>query len=212
MTLPLTYHVTFGVLVMVGAMSPGPAFAIVVRRAALSGRGPGMAAAAGIAVGVAAWVVAAATGVAALLAASATAFTVIKVAGAAYLLYLGARALRAALRKGGPLDLGLPGRPDRGPWAAFAEGLLTNTLNPKAALFFMVLVPQFVDEDAALGETLLLAAAALAGTMVWFLLVANVVGTLRRVVARSGVRRAVHGLTGAGLIALGVSLAVTGRP
>ncbi|MEU1393350.1 MULTISPECIES: LysE family transporter [unclassified Nonomuraea] len=73
-------------------------------------------------------------------------------------------------------------------------------------------MPQFVDEEAALGETLLLAAVAPTGTMVWFLLVANVVGTLRRGVARSGVRRAVHGLTGAGLIALGVDLAVTGRP
>ncbi|MFI6922760.1 LysE family transporter [Nonomuraea spiralis] len=95
-------------------MSPGPDFAVVVRRSALSGRGHGMAAAVGIAVGVSVWVVAAATGVAALLAASAMAFTVVKVVGAAYLLYLGVKALRAALRGGGGLDLGLPapaGRP-----------------------------------------------------------------------------------------------------
>ncbi|MEV4374404.1 LysE family translocator [Nonomuraea sp. NPDC049637] len=208
----LTQSVGFGALVMVGAMSPGPDFAVVVRRSALSGRWHGMAAAAGIAVGVAVWVMAAGTGVAALLAASATAFTVVKVVGAAYLLYLGVKALRAALRKGGPLDLGLPAPADRGPWAAFAEGLLTNVLNPKAALFFVALVPHFVSEGAAFGDTLLLSAVALAGTMVWFLTVANVVSTLRRVFARPGVRKAVDGLTGAALIGLGVNLAVAGRP
>ncbi|MEU5867415.1 LysE family translocator [Nonomuraea sp. NPDC047529] len=212
MMISLPHFVAFGALVMLGAMSPGPDFAVVVRRSALSGRGHGMAAAAGIAVGVAVWVVAAGTGVAALLAASAMAFTVVKVVGAAYLLYLGVKALRAALRKGGPLDLGLPGPADNGPWAAFAEGLLTNVLNPKAALFFVALVPQFVGEGTALGGTLLLSAVALAGTMVWFLTLANVVGTLRRVFARSGVRKAVDGLTGAALIALGVNLAVAGRP
>ncbi|MGW2156352.1 LysE family translocator [Nonomuraea sp. NPDC001699] len=212
MMISLPHFVAFGALVMLGAMSPGPDFAVVVRRSALSGRGHGMAAAAGIAVGVAVWVVAAGTGVAALLAASAMAFTVVKVVGAAYLLYLGVKALRAALRKGGPLDLGLPGPADNGPWAAFAEGLLTNVLNPKAALFFVALVPQFVGEGTALGGTLPLSAVALAGTMVWFLTVANVVGTLRRVFARSGVRKAVDGLTGAALIALGVNLAVAGRP
>ncbi|MEV4393144.1 LysE family translocator [Nonomuraea sp. NPDC049607] len=212
MMISLPHFVALGALVMLGAMSPGPDFAVVVRRSALSGRGHGMAAAAGIAVGVAVWVVAAGTGVAALLAASAMAFTVVKVVGAAYLLYLGVKALRAALRKGGPLDLGLPGPADNGPWAAFAEGLLTNVLNPKAALFFVALVPQFVREGTALGGTLLLSAVALAGTVVWFLTVANVVGTLRRVFARSGVRKAVDGLTGAALIALGVNLAVAGRP
>ncbi|MEU0570509.1 LysE family translocator [Nonomuraea sp. NPDC005983] len=202
----------FGGVVMLGAMSPGPDFAVVVRRSAVSGRGYGMAAAAGISVGVFAWVVAAATGIAALLAASAMAFTVVKVAGAAYLLYLGVKALRAALRRGGELDLGLsdPGR--KSSWAAFTEGLLTNALNPKAALFFVALVPQFVSGGTPLGDTLMLSLVALAGTVVWFLLVANVVGALRRVFARSAVRRAVDGLTGAALIALGVKLAASTRP
>jgi threonine/homoserine/homoserine lactone efflux protein len=202
----------FGALVMLGAMSPGPDFAVVVRRSALSGRGYGMAAAAGIAAGVFVWVVAAATGVAALLAASAMAFTVVKVVGAAYLLYLGIKALRAALRKGGQLTLDLPGPGRSGPWAAFTEGLLTNVLNPKAALFFVALVPQFVAEDATLGDTLMLSASALVGTVIWFLVVANVVGTLRKLFARPAVRKAVDALTGAALIALGVKLATSASP
>ncbi|MEW9550816.1 LysE family translocator [Nonomuraea sp. NPDC050783] len=208
----LTQIMTFGGVVLLGAMSPGPDFAVVVRRSALSGRRYGMAAALGIAVGVSAWVVAAATGVAALLAASATAFTVVKVAGAAYLLYLGAKALRAALRGGGELRLDLPGPARRGAWAAFREGLLTNALNPKAALFFVALVPQFAGADAALPGALLLSLVALAGTVAWFLTVATVVGTLRRLFARPGVRRAVDAVTGTSLIALGLRLATASRP
>jgi threonine/homoserine/homoserine lactone efflux protein len=202
--------VAFGGVVMLGAMSPGPDFAVVVRRSAVSGRGHGMAAAAGIAVGVCAWVVAAATGVAALLAASVVAFTVVKVVGAAYLLYLGIKSLRAAWRGGGgvlKLDVADPG--GRGSWAAFSEGLLTNVLNPKAALFFVALVPQFLSAGVSV---LALSGVALVGTAVWFLVVANVVGTLRKVFARPAVRKAVDGLTGVALIGLGVKLATSTRP
>lgn len=201
-----TQLVAFGGLVMLGAMAPGPDFAVVVRRSAVSGRVYGMAAAAGIALGVSVWVVAAATGVAVLLSASAVAFTVVKVVGAAYLCYLGVKALRSAVKGSGqPLEPADPGR--SGSWAAFAEGLLTNVLNPKAALFFVALMPQFATENV-----LVLSAIALAGTMVWFLTVANLVGALRRVFARSAVRRAVDGLTGAALIGLGVKLAASSRP
>ncbi|MEV0347625.1 LysE family translocator [Nonomuraea sp. NPDC050680] len=208
----VTHVLAFGGVVMLGAMSPGPDFAVVVRRSAISGRLYGMAAALGISIGVFAWVVAAATGVAALLAASAMAFTVVKVVGAAYLLFLGVKAWRAALRKGGGLELKSPDPGKRSAWAAFVEGLLTNALNPKAALFFVALVPQFVSEGASLGDTLTLSVIALAGTVLWFLLVANIVGALRKVFARPAVRKAVDGLTGAALIALGVNLAAAGRP
>ncbi|MEO3801693.1 LysE family translocator [Nonomuraea sp. B1E8] len=204
--------VAFGGVVLLGAMSPGPDFAVVVRRSAVSGRGHGMAAATGISVGVFVWVVAAATGVAALLAASAMAFTVVKVAGVAYLLYLGVRALRAALRRGGGLTLDAPDPAGQGTWAAFAEGLLTNVLNPKAALFFVALMPQFLSSGASLPDTLVLSVVALAGTVAWFLVVATIVGTLRKAFARPAVRRTVDGLTGAALIALGVKLATSGNP
>ncbi|MFB4263587.1 LysE family translocator [Nonomuraea sp. GTA35] len=199
----------FGGVVLLGAMSPGPDFAVVVRRSVVSGRAHGMAAAAGIAVGVFAWVVAAATGVAALLAASAVAFTVVKVAGAAYLLYLGVRSLRAAWRGSGALRLDVPDPGGRGSWAAFTEGLLTNVLNPKAALFFVALVPQFLGAGVSVAA---LGGVALAGTVAWFLVVANVVGVLRKVFARPAVRRTVDGLTGAALIGLGVKLATSTRP
>ncbi|MDA0636134.1 LysE family translocator [Nonomuraea sp. MCN248] len=205
----LTVSLAFGGVVLLGAMSPGPDFAVVVRRSAVSGRGAGMAAALGIAVGVFAWVVAAATGVAALLAASATAFTVVKVAGAAYLGYLGVRAILAAVRGGGAPQPPPPGSPRQGALAAFGEGLLTNVLNPKAALFFVALVPQFLAHGA---DALSLSLIALGGTVVWFLVVANVVSALRAFFARPAVRRALDVLTGTALIALGVNLATATRP
>ncbi|MEU3170231.1 LysE family translocator [Streptosporangium sp. NPDC006930] len=192
-------------------MSPGPDFAVVVRRSAVSGRAYGMAAAAGVSAGVFVWVLTTASGIAALLATSAVAFTVVKVVGAGYLLHLGVKAWRAALRKGGDLRLDLPDPGKRGPLAAFTEGLLTNMLNPKMALFLIALVPQFVSGDAGLGDALVLSLIAVTGTVLWFFLVVNIVGSLRRLFAKSAVRKTVDGLTGSALIALGIKLAVAGR-
>jgi threonine/homoserine/homoserine lactone efflux protein len=87
---------TFGGVVALGAMSPGPDFAIVLRRSALAGRPHGMATAAGVAAGVFAWAIVAATGVAALVAMASVAFTIIKLVGAGYLVHLGVNALRSA--------------------------------------------------------------------------------------------------------------------
>ncbi|SDJ83543.1 resistance to homoserine/threonine (RhtB) family protein [Nonomuraea maritima] len=210
--LSMAQIVAFSGVIVLGAMSPGPDFAVVVRRSAVSGRGHGMAAAAGIALGVCVWVMAAATGIAALLSASAAAFTLVKVVGAAYLGWLGIRSLRSALRGGGALALDVPEPARRGRAAAFAEGLLTNVLNPKAALFFVALVPQFVGSHASVPNAMMLAAIALTGTIAWFLLVATIVGTLRKVFTRPGVRRTVDALTGLTLIALGVRLAASSRP
>src|ERR671930_1061406 len=97
-------------VILLGAMAPGPDFVIVTRSAALSGRRAGMACAAGIGAGVFAWSAVTAAGVAGLLAASAVAFTIVKLAGAAYLMLLGIRALLAA-RRGEYENLGVI-RPD----------------------------------------------------------------------------------------------------
>jgi threonine/homoserine/homoserine lactone efflux protein len=201
----------FASVVTLGAISPGPDFAVVVRRSAMSGRGHGMAATGGVAVGVFTWAVAAGTGVAALVAASVLAFTVVKIVGAAYLLYLGIKAVRSAMRgDGGKLASG-DGRTGTGRWSAFQEGLLCNALNPKAAMFFVALMPQFLTPGAAIGEVAVLSAIALVITTLWFLAVATLVGSLRRVLSRVSVRRAIDALSGTVLIALGLRLAVA-RP
>lgn len=203
----MTEVLAFAGVVVLGAMSPGPDFAVVMRRSAVAGRRHGMVAAAGVAIGVFGWVVAAAIGIAALLAASAVAFTVVKVVGAAYLFYLGLKALRVAARGDGGMAESVASEPS-GASRAFVEGLLTNAINPKAAMFFIALVPQFLSEaEPALSQTLLMALAAALGAGLWFVVLANVVGALRRVFARAKVRRTIEGITGAALVALGVRVA-----
>ncbi len=201
-----TQLVAFCGVVSLGAMSPGPDFAVVVRRSALRGRAEGMAAAAGVAAGVFLWAVAAAAGVAALVATVPVVLTTIRYAGAAYLAYLGVRALVAAART--PAAAG-PEPPPGSTGGAFREGLLCNALNPKAAVFFLALLPQFLPAHPGTVDTLALSLLAVAVTLLWFCTVANLVALFRRLFTRSRVRRTLDGLSGAALLGLGARLALT---
>jgi threonine/homoserine/homoserine lactone efflux protein len=202
----------FAGVIAVAAASPGPDFAVVVRRSMVAGRWHGMVAAAGIAVGVFVWSVAAALGVAALLEASAVAFTVVKMAGAAYLLWLGITALLAARRAGVAPDVGGAPGGAAGLWVSFRDGLLCNVLNPKAGVFFVAVLPQFVPVHGAVADVVLLSLVAVVVTIAWFTVVANLVAALRRVLARPVVRRSLDAVTGAVMIALGLRLAVSTTP
>jgi RhtB (resistance to homoserine/threonine) family protein len=202
----------FASVIGLAAVSPGPDFAVVVRRSVAAGRLHGMLTAAGVATGVFVWSVTAAMGVAALLTASAVAFTVVKLAGAAYLLWLGATALLAARRTGASPEQPLTGRSGTSPWTSFRDGLLTNVLNPKCGVFFVAVLPQFAPVDGAPADVLLLSVVAVAVTIAWFVVVANLVAALRRVLTRPAVRRALDAVTGTVLIALGVRLATSTTP
>jgi threonine/homoserine/homoserine lactone efflux protein len=127
--------------------TPGVDMLLAVGRTLQSGVRGGLAAAAGICAGCAVHAVAAAFGLAALLAVSALAFTAIKWAGAAYLLWLAVGMLRAAWRPQGA-GAGPRVEPDVSLGAAFRQGLLTNVLNPKVALFVLAFLPQFIAADA----------------------------------------------------------------
>ncbi len=119
---------------------PGPAVLYIVTRSLAQGRNAGLVSVAGIHVGSLVHIAAAILGLSALIAASTVAFTTVKWAGAAYLVYLGFRALRAddeALR---------PGRADSATYRKiFLQGIVVNVLNPKTAVFFLACGPQFVD-------------------------------------------------------------------
>jgi RhtB (resistance to homoserine/threonine) family protein len=194
-------------VVQLAAMAPGPDFVIVTRHAAISGRRAGMAAGLGIASGVFVWAVVAAFGVASLLAASAVAFTVVKLVGAAYLAYLGVKALISAWRRGETVRI--EGRvPTVRPWTAYRQGLLTNLLNPKCAIFFVALMPQFLSGSPRLGATILLSALAVLVTAVWFTVLANIVGALRRFFTSTRVRRTLDSITGTILVGLGIKIAL----
>jgi threonine/homoserine/homoserine lactone efflux protein len=153
------------------------------------------------------WAVAAALGVAALLHASAPAFTALKLAGAAYLVWLGVRALRTACHGGGEE---LPAR--RGTGSPFLQGLLSNVLNPKIALVFTTLIPQFVDaRGPAIAQTLILAAIFIGMGLVWLTSYALLVARIGAFLRRSVVRRVLNAVTGTVLIALGLRLALERR-
>ena len=186
---------------------------LVVRQALLYGRGNGSFAALGVAAGVAVWVVAAVTGIAAVLALSATLYTVVKVLGGAYLVYVGLHAVLAA-RRGDAAEV-----PDAsagtssgtGAGRAFRQGLLCNVLNPKAAVFFVARLPQFLPRDPGLADSALVSVVAPSVTAVWFLLVAQLVAALRRWLARPRVRRAVDTVSGTALMLVGVRVLASAR-
>ena len=136
-----------GVFVVSGLLlniMPGPDSLLIMTRSATQGARAGCMAALGIGAGVFVHIFAAALGLSAVLATSATAFTVVKYIGAAYILYLAFGLLRIKPRDAAaPVALApLPYR------KIFAQGFLTNVLNPKVALFFLAFVPQFIDADA----------------------------------------------------------------
>jgi threonine/homoserine/homoserine lactone efflux protein len=130
--------VTTGILLN---LTPGPDTLYILGRSLAHGRRTGVASALGISVGSILHTGAAALGLSAFLATSAWAFTIVKLAGAAYLIFLGVRALLVRQQ-----DLSVPAYfKQRGTAAAFRQGILTNILNPKVALFFLAFLPQFID-------------------------------------------------------------------
>ena len=192
---------------LLGAMAPGPDFLIVTRNSMLSGRRAGMASAAGVALGVFVWVTLSGLGVAGLLAASAVAFTVVKLAGAVYLCYLGVRALLAA-RRGTYESVEQTSTSPVGVRAGFRQGLLNNLLNPKAAVFFVALLPQFLPASPTVADTAEVGLAATTVTLAWFLVLAAGIATARRVFTRPRVRQGIDAAMGTLLVGLGLRIAV----
>ena len=186
------------------AVVPGPDMALVARNTLLGGRSVGAATVLGIVGGLLGWSLAAAVGIAAVLAASATAFTVLKLAGAAYLIYLGISTLRAGHDDGA-------GARARGAItfrAAVGQGFLSAGLNPKLGVFFLTLLPQFVVPGAPAARSLELALLFAAIGASWLLVYTYLIGSVGHVLSRPGPQRALRWITGTVLVALGVRVAL----
>ncbi|HEU5490616.1 MAG TPA: LysE family translocator [Gaiellaceae bacterium] len=189
--------------------TPGQDTALTIRNTLAGGRRSGVATAAGVAAGQAVWTVAASAGVVALLTASEAVFRALKLVGAAYLVYLGAQSLWVAIRGRGkprpyPVGAGLPRPSSR---RALREGVLSNLGNPKMAVFFASLLPQFAPEGGASFAVLLaLGFLFCAMTLAWLSLYAVAISRLGRLLTTT-VRRTLDAVTGVVLVALGLRLA-----
>jgi threonine/homoserine/homoserine lactone efflux protein len=189
---------------------PGPSVFYIVTRGLVQGRRAGVTSMLGVQTGGLVHVVAAAFGVSALIASSAAAFTVVKYAGAAYLVLLGVRKLLARDDGDEEIDVGDPASPSRLYW----QGVVVNVLNPKTALFFLAFLPQFVDPSAPVAPQMLVLGTMLVGLGVlsdgtYALVAARAGQGLRRAAAR---RRKLEKLSGGVFIGLGLVAALAGEP
>jgi threonine/homoserine/homoserine lactone efflux protein len=190
-------------------VTPGPDTALTIRNTLLGARRAGVFTALGVVTGQAVWALATAFGVAALLRASEPAFTALKLAGAAYLIYLGAQSLVAAVRRrASARPLTEQKSPQLAATAAYRQGVISNLGNPKMAAFFPSLLPQFASSFAGL---MALGLAFCVLTLVWLTAYAVVVGKAGDVLRRSAVRRVLDAAMGAVMVALGLRVA-TDRP
>ncbi|WP_433257374.1 LysE family translocator [Streptosporangium sp. CA-135522] len=211
----LAAALAFTVVALILTVSPGPDTVIVLRTTVSSGHRAGFLAGLGVNLGCYVWGVATALGLTALLAASDAAYTAVRIAGVAYLMWLGARALWKARRSAstGPAGLAEPGdgsgdAPVRA-LATMRTGFVTNLLNPKVGVIYMTLLPQFVPADVpVLPATLLLVTIHNLLGVAWFALVVLAASLMRRGLARPIVRRRMEQVTGIVFIGFGIRLAV----
>jgi threonine/homoserine/homoserine lactone efflux protein len=196
----------FVVVAAVVICTPGQDTALTIRNTLAGGRRSGVVTAVGVALGQSVWTLAASLGVVALLSASEPAFRALRLAGAAYLVYLGAQTLLAAVRQRGSA-LSAPAATGTSAGRALRQGLLSNLGNPKMAVFFASLLPQFApDGRGAFAALLGLGLLFCTMTLLWLTLYAAAVARLRRLLAGPA-RRALDALTGAVLVLFGLRLA-----
>lgn len=188
-------------------LTPGQDTFFILGRSIASGRPAGIAAALGVSAGTIVHTCAAALGLSALLATSPYAFMAVKLAGAAYLLYIGARSL---LARSNGLPGGEAGPGGDGRWSAFRQGIVTNLLNPKVALFFLALMPQFISAGSnnKVGAFLALGLTFVTLGLAWCTTLAIGAAYLRRaLLRRPSLASWMNRVAGTIFIALGLRLA-----
>jgi threonine/homoserine/homoserine lactone efflux protein len=188
--------------------TPGPDTALTVRNTLLGGRRGGGFTAAGVATGQAIWALATSAGLVALLMTCEQVFQAVKWLGAAYLVWLGAGASWASWRGGA-----MPAARGDGPSAgltranAFRQGVLSDLGNPKMAVFFSSLLPQFAGDNASFASLVLLGLVFCAMTFAWLTGYAIALSLAGDYVRRGSVWRTIEAITGAALVAMGFRLA-----
>jgi threonine/homoserine/homoserine lactone efflux protein len=206
-------------VVAVLTVTPGPDMLLVVRNGLSAGSRAAWLTGLGCCLGISVHATAAVVGLSAILKASVTAYAAVKLAGATYLAYLGVRLLISAIMSADGVsdeaDAGGPSEPSAtartGGTAAFRQGLVTNLLNPKIALLFLTLLPQFVAAgEPRLRTTATLAAVFLGIAVLWWRTFSLAIGPISRVLRGSGSRRLLDAVAGSALLAISARVALGG--
>ena len=186
------------------AITPGPDFALVTRNALAFGRRGALFTCAGLTAGVGVWVVASAVGLAVVLERSTLIYTIVRVAGAAYLAYLGVTTLLASRHRPAPLAItaSRPAKSSR----IWSQGMLSASLNPKLGVFFVSVLPQFIDPHDALAQSLLFGAIFLVIGIAWMTVYGLSVSRLREKLLSPRVRQWLARATGVALLGFGAKL------
>lgn len=206
-----TQFALFLAAAIVLAATPGPGIFYVAARTLAGGRAEGLASSFGTGLGGLVHVAAGALGVSAVVLASAELFTLLKLAGAGYLVWMGVRTVLAARREALVLDASVPAMGVR---RAFREGVLVEALNPKTAAFFLAFLPHFVDPAGNVAaQFVLLGVVSVALNTAADVVVAFLAGRLRDGAGtRPGLVRRLREASGATMVALGLGLALAKRP
>lgn len=199
---------------LVVIVTPGQDTALTIRNSLAGGRNSGIATALGVAAGQAVWALATAIGVVAFLVTSEPVFAAVKLAGAGYIVFLGAQSVYAALRSHqlGNATTGDAKLPGLSAPVALRQGVVSNLGNPKMAVFFASLLPQFAPPSATEGEATFAGLISLGlifctMTFAWLTGYALLVASAGDYLRRPKIRRALEGVTGSVLIALGLHIA-----
>jgi RhtB (resistance to homoserine/threonine) family protein len=206
--------VAFTVIAGLLTITPGADTMLVIRNVMARGRRAGLLTSVGACCGLFIHATLSALGLSLILVRSATTFEIVKMIGAGYLVWLGIQSLRQAFRRGPHREIEAIAEADpqaRPPRSrqSFVEGLLSNVLNPKVAVFYLAFLPQFMNPgDWVFGKSMLLAGIHWIEGVVWMSIVTLFVARLRSWINQPRVRRAIEATTGAILIAFGVRLAM----
>lgn len=191
---------------------PGADMALITRQVVTRGRGAAQATIFGNLSGLVVHALALAVGLSALLVASATAYTTVKLAGAAYLVYLGVQSFRQARRSSAGERAASDTERARYSGNPYLQGLISTVLNPKPALFFLSYVPQFIDRRGSVAfQVGLLGAVHIAVGLVWLTTFAWLVSRMHAVIVRPRVKASLERFTGVVLMALGLRVALEKR-
>ncbi len=210
---PMTAVTSFSIAAALMTLTPGIDTALVLRTASVETGWKAMAAGAGISLGVLIWGLLSALGVAAVLAVSETGYLVMKIAGAAYLCWLGVNMLRAAFLKGDAFDTSKVEIRQTSLWGWFTRGLFTNLLNPKIGVFYMSFLPQFMVADVnPVAWSAMLAGIHVAMGIPWFGAIVLATRPISQLLKKPIVTKVMDGVTGAVLVGFGLKLFFDEKP